>query len=155
VTGQLLLKQLDIIRRTVDLNVEGISNEESVVQPAAGGNCINWVVGHILATRNSIHRLLDLPPAWDDEATARYGRGAAPVTDASEAVPMETMTSLLGASQEAVARALDAMSDEQLARVAGDQPLGVQLAFLSFHESYHAGQLGLLRRVAGHPAAIS
>jgi uncharacterized damage-inducible protein DinB len=154
-TGDLLLQQFDINRRTVSLNLEAVSQEDSVIQPPPGGNCINWVVGHILASRNPVHRLLGLPPAWADDEAARYDRGSAPVTDASQAVDLETMTGLLEASQEALAGAMGAMADEDLGRTAGDKPLGVQLAFLSFHESYHAGQLGVLRRLTGHPGAIS
>jgi len=34
------------------------------------------------------------------------------------------------------------------------RPRGAQLHFLHFHEAYHAGQLGLLRRMAGKDGAI-
>ena len=30
-----------------------------------------------------------------------------------------------------------------------------KLAFLQFHEAYHSGQLGLLRRIVGKPGAIT
>jgi len=35
-----------------------------------------------------------------------------------------------------------------------NQSLGSKLAVLQFHEAYHAGQLGLLRRIAGKKGAI-
>ena len=31
---------------------------------------------------------------------------------------------------------------------------GTRVAFLNFHEAYHAGQLGVLRRLAGKPGAL-
>jgi hypothetical protein len=37
---------------------------------------------------------------------------------------------------------------------AGDQSVGEKLFVLQFHEAYHAGQTGLLRRIAGHEGAI-
>ena len=35
-------------------NLEGISDEESLVQPQEVGNCVNWVAGHILMARGGL-----------------------------------------------------------------------------------------------------
>jgi hypothetical protein len=56
--------------------------------------------------------------------------------------------------------AITAASEHDLAQPGGRGPGGVELdvahrtAFLQFHEAYHIGQLGLLRRIAGHERAI-
>jgi uncharacterized damage-inducible protein DinB len=36
----------------------------------------------------------------------------------------------------------------------GDATVSEKLAFLQFHEAYHAGQIAILRRMAGKPGAI-
>jgi uncharacterized damage-inducible protein DinB len=46
------------------------------------------------------------------------------------------------------------MTEEHLAASAGKETVGDQLAFLQFHEAYHIGQAGLLRRLAGKDGAI-
>lgn len=35
-------------------NTAGLSHEDSLVQPQPAGNCLNWVLGHILAHRNDV-----------------------------------------------------------------------------------------------------
>ena len=35
-----------------------------------------------------------------------------------------------------------------------DETIGSLLATLAFHEAYHAGQLGILRRITGHTGAM-
>lgn len=153
-TGRALTKQFELCYRTVGLNLEGISHTDSLLRPSPAGNCINWVVGHILATRNSVHRILGLPPAWDSESAERYRRGSEAILEADEAVPLDDLRDGLRASQDSLATALASITEEELSEAAGDDALGIQLAFLSFHESYHAGQLGLLRRLTGRPGAI-
>jgi uncharacterized damage-inducible protein DinB len=154
VTGRLLAKQFETNHLTVNRNLDGISHEDSVLQPAPGGNCINWVVGHMLITRNSIHRLLGLTPAWEDEKVNRYQRGSAPITDAGAAVSLETLLERWRSSHQDVVDALMSASDEMLSEMAGEEAVAIQLAFLAFHESYHAGQLGVLRRLTGRDGAI-
>lgn len=152
--GRLLAKQYELNDLTVNRNLDGISHEDSLRHPAPLGNCINWILGHILFSRNSIHRLLGLTPAWEDEISGRYQRGSAPIAVTDRAASLETLLEHWRASQQAVAEALTLASNQQLSENDGDEALGIQLAFLSFHESYHAGQLGVLRRLAGRDGGI-
>jgi len=39
-------------------------------------------------------------------------------------------------------------------KAVGNKTVGNQLAFFQFHEAYHAGQVGLLRRLAGKEGAL-
>jgi len=153
-TGNVLAFQFDMNGRSMELNLNGITHEDSLIQTAPGGNCTNWVIGHIVANRNALHKLLDLPPAWESGAD-RYDRESRPITGASEAEPLDALLERFRGSQAAVAGALGAMDEARMeAGADGGKPLGVQLAFLSFHESYHVGQLGLLRRLLGRDRAI-
>jgi uncharacterized damage-inducible protein DinB len=153
-TPKLLAFLFDMNGRSMDLKMEGISHEASLKQPTSAGNCNNWVIGHIVANRNSLHELLGLAPAWDS-GSDRYDRESRPITDPSDAEPLEALLDRFRASQVAVAGALGMMDESRLATPAdGGKPLALQLAFLAFHETYHVGQLGLLRRLQGLDRAI-
>jgi uncharacterized damage-inducible protein DinB len=152
---QSLKKLYDVNAYALDVNVEGLSHEESLLQPGGGGNCLNWVVGHIVANRNHILSLLGEKPIWGEEAYERYKRGSAPIPgDGGGARPLAEMMADFATSQGRVRDGLSRMTEEHLAASAGKETVGDQLAFLQFHEAYHIGQAGLLRRLAGKDGAI-
>ena len=136
-------------------NLEGITHEESLVQPLPAGNTINWILGHILATRNRLHQLLGLAQAWSPELAQRYtgldGAGWTP----SAAVDLRTIAAELARSQQQVMAAFDDMSSQMLTRRANDgRTLAEVLGFFHFHEAYHTGQIALVRRIVGRPGVI-
>jgi hypothetical protein len=60
-------------------------------------------------------------------------------------------------TQERLRRGLENLPPEELDlhhEEGAKRPRGAQLHFMHFHEAYHAGQLGLLRRIVGRPGAI-
>ena len=86
---------------------------------------------------------------------ARYARGSAPLGPDEEPVPFEKLRAELDRSQDLLVAALKACSAEDLAAPAenGD-PLANRLGIYGYHEGYHSGQIGLLRRFVGHSGAI-
>ncbi|MCB9896484.1 MAG: DinB family protein [Planctomycetes bacterium] len=158
---QALAKQLAFTRRVIEMNLAGMTQEQSLRRPAQGGSSPNWVLGHILGARVTLHELLGLRPEWDAASAASYARGSTP-PDAAAALPLERMLDDLGRSQAAVLPALEAVDDARLAEDAGapsDSPLAgcsraEALAAMVFHEAYHAGQLGVLRHAAGLDGAL-
>ena len=141
--------------------IRGLTHEDSLQQPAPGGNCLNWVLGHVLANRNTVLRVLGEEPIWSAETAGPYERGSAPLTDAKRAVPLKEMLEDLDASHKLVREALKNLPPERLAEAppAGttkdeDDTVETLLTVLAFHEAYHAGQTGLLRRLVGKPGAI-
>ena len=136
-------------------NLEGISHEESLVQPMPAGNTINWILGHILATRNPLHQLLGVEQAWPAELAYRYTGldGAGWTPDA--AVALRTIAAELARSQQQVMAAFDEMSSHTLARRANDgRTVAEVFGFFHFHEAYHTGQIALVRRIVGRPGVI-
>ena len=140
------------------MNLEGLTHEESLIHPEPGGNCLNWIVGHILANRKAMLGLLGKDPVWNDEAAAPYQRGTEPVTDPEVAKDLEEMLTILDTSQESILAGLSEISEEALRAPSPDEKLGdtveTMLAGLVFHESYHVGETGILRRLLGHDGAI-
>jgi uncharacterized damage-inducible protein DinB len=135
-------------------NTEGLGHEDSLIQPQPGGNCMNWVLGHILVYRNRALKLIGEEPVWSEEDAAQYARGSTPITDSSRARPLEEILAAFTQSQEQIIQKLGQLSEQELAAPADQGTVGQRLAFLQFHEAYHMGQVGLLRRLAGKEGAI-
>src|SRR6188508_3096756 len=57
-------------------SLEGVSHEESLERPEKGGNSINWVLGHIIVTRDAVLECLGQDKMCDDKLTALYIRGS-------------------------------------------------------------------------------
>jgi hypothetical protein len=143
-------------------NVEGVTHEESLRAPQPGGNCMNWVGGHLVHTRDAILQMLGAAPIGSPAERERYARGSAPIRDASEAMAWDRIVRTFDSQQEALRAAFAGLTPERLAAPlpAERNPFQVdsvaeQLAVFSFHESYHVGQLGVLRRLCGKPGAIA
>jgi len=140
----------------LERNLEGVTDEESVIPPGPAGNCANWLVGHLLWTRGAVHGLLGLAPAWPSHlgSSQPYSRGSTGFV-AADAVSLTKLREALARSQEQVMAALSSVSASRLQEPATEtQTVGERLAFLGFHEGYHVGQIGLVRRLLGKPGAI-
>ena len=156
-----LLYQLTLNVRAIKANCHGVDHPQSLIAPSPAGNGINWVVGHVIAVRSrALHKILGLPPIFDEATAAPYERGSTPLA-AADAQPLESLLALLSASQKTLPDAVAAMSDASLAAAApqpsmpGVTTVGSLLAGLAFHEAYHVGQTGILRRLLGLEGAIA
>ena len=149
-----LASLFEISHRVLHMNLEGISHDESLLSPDPGGNCVNWVLGHIVATRNLVHDLIGAEPVWTEDIAAPYRRGSEPITSDTDTQNIETITAALDQSQGMVLHALATVTEADLAAPFKEETAGKRLMFLHFHEAYHTGQIGILRRMAGKPGAI-
>jgi len=157
---ELLADQLTYNQRVLAVNTDGLTQEDSLVAAPGGGNCLNWVVGHVVATRNGLLKLLGREPIWGQERAALYRRGSDPIR-ADNALPLAAILADYAASQETILAALRELSDGDLAAATamsffkGDaETVGSAIAAYVFHEAYHIGQSGILRRVAGKVGAV-
>jgi uncharacterized damage-inducible protein DinB len=141
--------------------IEDVTHAESLSQPAPAGNCMNWVAGHIAGSRMGMLELLGRESVWDREWRDRYKRGADAVTADDGAADLADIVQAFNASQSLVISALPDLTQERLDEPAPfspgndpDETVGSLLAGLAFHESYHCGQLGVLRRLLGKESFI-
>jgi uncharacterized damage-inducible protein DinB len=133
---------------------KGLSHEQCLLQPPFRGNCMNWVLGHIAETRNSLLKTLGEEPMMTPEECARYGHGSEPVcADGEGVIKLERLLAMLQHSQERIAVALPRLTPQDLTKMVKDHrgqvTLGNRLFFMYFHETYHTGQTELLRQLAG------
>jgi uncharacterized damage-inducible protein DinB len=149
----------DLNRLLLQTNAAGLTHDESVRAPEPAGNCLNWVLGHIVATRHPILKLVRQEGWWPAETIDLYKRGSQPLSDGTPVRRWEALIEDYDRSQALLFEGLDRMTPEDLAAPGGKSPTGEvdvagRLAFLQFHEAYHIGQIGLLRRLAGREGAI-
>jgi len=142
-------------------NLQGVSHEESVAFPHPGGNCLNWVAGHITTTRDNLLGILGEAPVWTSESKASYARGSAPWTNGESAERLETILEKFDESQKRLVGKINSLDETLLfapvpqdKNAFGVDNMGELIATFAFHESYHVGQSGILRRFLGKDGAI-
>lgn len=133
--------------RHFQLNLQGITHEESLIAPEKGGACINWVVGHIVLCRDEIHELIGIPGICEKIYYDKFDEGSDGRV-IKNPIELDKMAALYDKSQNTMVETLqnlDLSTDAEKLR---------KLTFYSFHEAYHIGQIGILRRVLGKESAI-
>lgn len=148
-TKNIIEWQFSINQMMLTRNLDGISHEQTVISPDAGGSNLNWILGHIVSTRSSVLRLLGADALWSDEEQSRFRNGTRPTVDAAEAIALDRLMADFERSQHIVSTRLKELGDEELAREVDGKTLGEQLGGLAYHETYHVGQTAILRRVIG------
>jgi hypothetical protein len=155
---QVLAFQFGIGAFVLQRNLQDVTNEESLRQPKPGGNTMNWIVGHIVRTRNQALALLGAKPPFEDDDFAAYGVNGSAAGKTLQLDELKQRFEILGPMLDG---ALRGSSPEQLSTAAPFSPtgnpqetLGTLLASIAFHEAYHLGQTGLSRRLLGKPGAL-
>lgn len=134
-------------QRVAHMNADDLTQAESLAVPAGGANCLNWVVGHIVASRDDIFEALGMPRLVSEEFYKLYERGSGNITP-ENAVDIKELLRMLDESQQPLVDKLSAEDQSANALDFGS------ITFLAFHEAYHIGQTGVLRRAAGKEGVI-
>ena len=146
----------------IDKNTEGISNEEALVRPQPAGNSLNFVMGHLVYVYDQALELAGVGKRFPGKEMAPYAPRHSGPPDA-DAVPLDELIRRFHEQGKALAEAVKKLSPEDFARPlpsrpgvpGGSETVGSTLAAIAFHQAYHAGQTGLLRRLLGYPGAIA
>ncbi len=129
--------------------VEGISETEALQTPNFQANCMNWVVGHMVNGRAEALQFLETPFNWQPDEQGLYKTGSDPIRPGIE-VPLENLLERFTSSQAMLETALGKANESFLAQVVktrfGQRPRWQHLSGLGWHETYHAGQLEILRQ---------
>jgi uncharacterized damage-inducible protein DinB len=139
-------------------NTAGVTHEESLI-PAPNGHNMNWVFGHVVAVRCRFLPGLGRESPWTEEQARPYRRGI-PLEEATQHLPFGEIARAFEITQERILASLATLTEEDLAKPApfnpGPQPetIGSLLTTIPMHDSYHLGQLGILRKVSGKEGAI-
>ncbi len=153
-------KLIDLFANTLGTTVyviqrqtEGLTHEDSLVQLPFRGNCMNWVLGHIISSRGEMLKLLNEEPALTEEENARYKSDSQPIVDDDQtALTFERLMDDLRQTTEQIQKAVKAASQDVLMEITDEEKQHTRLdALLSlmWHETYHLGQFEYLRQAAG------
>lgn len=151
-----LAQHFGIIYQVAAKNTDGMNQEHSLAQPS-GGNCANWILGHLTNVQNGVMKLLGEQPVWENEQLKRAGFD--PITAPSNAIDWNTLRDRFLESKERCLAAVSRVTDEALAETV-PHPFGGTcrreelLNVLAFHQAYHVGQLAIARRAAGLEGVI-
>lgn len=133
--------------RVIHINMDGISHEESLTTPENGGNCINWILGHIIASRDDVFDILGVDIFCDEEFLSLYKRGSQNIVP-DKAIKLDMLMEKLDST-------LKILEDRiPLVDLSDNEEELKMLAFLGFHEAYHCGQIGIMRRIIGKAGVI-
>jgi len=157
--ADILTTQFRMNQYIAGVNLDGITDEESRVRAIPTGNHLNWLVGHIVATRCAVLPSLHQEPVWGEDVVRMYRRGSSGAADANY-LPFDEVVRAYHTTQERMLAGIASLTEEELAAPApfspggGPETLGSLLTKATVHEGYHLGQTGILRRVVGKPGAI-
>jgi len=153
-----LQAQLGFCHFCIATNLEEITEAQALKEPSPSGNPVNYVLGHIVAYRSHICKILAVPHPWKEAQIAVYDESW-PKIDKTRLVSLAK----LKADEEHTHAILKAGIEEfdgdwdELwpGRKEGSmQSYGRRVQFFLQHEAYHSGQLGSLRRTLGLPGKI-
>ena len=136
----------------INKQAEGLTHEQMLLQLPFRGNCFNWVLGHIATNRDQVLALLGQEPFFSEDEVAKYKTGSDPVTGEGTAVHSDRLLAAIQESQARIEAGLKTVSAEKLAEIYSkehNQTVADRIAGLHWHETFHVGQLELLRQLAG------
>ncbi|MGN6545124.1 MAG: DinB family protein [Aureliella sp.] len=156
------LAQIKWMRQYTLQLIEAVPQELWYVMPAGSATHLAWQVGHIAVAqyglmlfrqRGRVESDMELMPGW---LRKNFGKGSSPaalVDDAKRPSPeslLERLNSIHAEGCETVAGLAPEtlLQPSDMPYVAYANNLGA-LLFCPLHESIHAGQIGLLRRLHG------
>lgn len=141
-----LISIFDSSHEVINMSVNDISHEESLVSPPAGGNSINWVLGHMIFHRDVTREILGLEKQYGG-SLEQYARGSGQLQPA-KAIEFSRLIEMYNSGHKELTEKLkntDLIPDAEKRET---------VTTLAFHEAYHVGQVGILRRVIGKEGAI-
>lgn len=151
-TAPKLIQSFQITTQIINRQADGLSHEQMLLQLPFRGNCFNWILGHIVTNRDKVLVLLGETPLFSEREVARYQRGSDPVVGAETAVHSQRLLDAVQTSQSKIEAALSTIEPEALAAVydaENNSTVADRLDGLHWHETYHTGQLEILRQLVG------
>jgi hypothetical protein len=135
------------------MQIKDVTQDESLLQLPFRGNCLNWVIGHILCVYGECLEVMELPGTMNETEVKTYGYGSEPLMEPAKACNLFAMAVRLDEALVKIIDRLGSLSPVELERIVriwrGPVSLITALNYMQWHGSYHTGQLELLRQLAG------
>jgi len=143
---------------SLKVGLSDVSNEQAGRRWRDGdGSSIAFLVGHLLSSRYGMLKRLG---KVDDNPYAPLFSASTGPRDISEYPPLAELAKAWDEAAPRLESAIRSVSDEDLevpaeGFPAADKTTRGLLMFLAWHESYHVGQIGLMRTEMGLPSVQS
>jgi hypothetical protein len=146
----MLSGEMDILKQ----QTEGLTTKDSLLQPQPGGNCLNWVMGHLVVNLVEILGVLEGELLEDLPDLTRYRIGSEPIR--GEEAGVLALNDLVDIYERLTTKIVARLSqmdeaefEEEIDFWQGKSRRGYVAFFYFFHNTYHLGQLEFLRNLAG------
>ena len=147
--AQSIIQDYEFHNRIMHHFIDGISHEESVLQLPFKHNCMNWILGHIVTNRSHVLEALDAEHEWRQAVRDLYHQDTQPVTPDTPSIKFETLVSYLDGSVDILDAALkdkdDTWLEENFENYRGEKSRYKHVTDFHWHESFHLGQLEILK----------
>ncbi len=149
-----LKRMLMIEHELIHQQTKGLSDADTFIQPQPGGNCMHWVLGHLLDNQVTLLESLGVDSPVSKTSLERYTRESEPIRTAELGLfTLGQLLERLDQVHDEIKARLSQMKDEDFGVSVPfgikQSPRGWVVLFLHFHYSYHIGQLEYLRQLAG------
>lgn len=159
-------QHIETLKRMRIMTLRGLGSDLTTqhlfYQIAGQGSHILWLTAHLAISMDTlINRYVFDAPALPESWRATYGGGSTPNPNPAENIPFAEALGAMHKVFDVVVERLGAADDSILDRaVPSDLPIYARfqlhsqlIAFAPAHEGYHAGQIVMLRKIQGLPAA--
>jgi hypothetical protein len=143
----------DIVNRAI----ADVATDDWFRKPGDDSNHLMWVMGHLIVHRGLTLKLLG--GQWDAPWAPLFARGSQRVADDEYPSSEEMKTAWQRVSADLVPAMSNASADVLANPSAAGAPsfdgkVGGNIAVLAFHDAYHAGQIGYLRKWLGYGQTV-
>ncbi len=140
--------------------VGDLTDEQLMMRPHEGCNHINWQLGHLIASENSIMESVKpgAMPALPDGFAEKYSKETASSDDASAFCSKDELLAAAEAQRKGTLSILASCSDDDLSAESPESirsfapTVGAACSMQGSHWMMHAGQWVIVRRQLGKPA---
>jgi hypothetical protein len=151
-TARKLAQDYEFNAMLVHRLVDGLTQEETLIQLLFEVNCLNWVLGHIVANRSHALEVVGVEHDWQEDIRKLYRTGTENVRQDGESTHVDALLKYLDESVDKLKAALENASQEYLSELftnyRGEKTREAHLSSFHWHETYHIGQLEIFRALA-------
>jgi len=147
-----LISDYEFTAMLVHRLVDGLTQEETLIQLPFEVNCLNWVLGHIVTNRSHALEVVSAEHAWQEYVRKLYNTGTENIKPDGESMQVDVLLKHLDESVELLKTALESAGKEYLSErftnYRGEKTREEHLSGFNWHETYHIGQLEIFRALA-------
>jgi len=151
-TAESLIGDYGFTTMLVHRLVDGLTQEETLIQLPFEVNCLNWVLGHIVNNRSHALEVASVKHSWQYDVRKLYQTETENIKPNGESIQVDVLLKYLDESVELLKAALENVNEEYLAEsftnYRGEKTREAHLSGFHWHETYHIGQLEIFKALA-------